>query len=36
MAKNMLGPKLLKQLKEAVEQQSLEAGAVGQPAAESH
>ena len=36
MAQNMLGPKLLKQLKQAIEQQSLEAGAVGKSVAESH
>jgi uncharacterized protein YndB with AHSA1/START domain len=35
MAKNMLGPKLLKQLKQAIEEQSLEAGAVGQSVVES-
>jgi uncharacterized protein YndB with AHSA1/START domain len=36
MAKNMLGPKLLKQLKEAVEQEGLPVGVVGQSVAESH
>ena len=35
MAKNMLGPKLLKQLKEAIEQQGPEAGAVGRSVTES-
>ena len=36
MAKNMLGPKLLRQLKEAIEQQGVQASAVGQSVVESH